>query len=118
MLFAQARENLINLQTLKESNIDKFKTIFLNQINNINNEMQTELKEKIDKVIKTLDYFFNTNFSERQKDLQSFEHFKTNIKNIIEKMENLLANSKLRIKSIIKNYGTHVKESLEKKQKI
>ena len=116
MLFAQARENLINLQTLKESNIDKFKTIFLNQINNINNEMQTELKEKIDKVIKTLDYFFNTNFSERQKDLQSFEHFKTNIKNIIEKMENLLANSKLRIKSIIKNYGTNVKESLEKKK--
>jgi len=58
----------------------------------------------------------NTNFSERQKDLQSFEHFKTNIKNIIEKMENLLANSKLRIKSIIKNYGTNVKESLEKKK--
>ena len=62
MNFTFARQNINNLQTLKESNINEFKKAFLSQINIINDEIQMDVKEKTDKIIETLDYFFSAKF--------------------------------------------------------
>ena len=115
-IFAFARENLINLQTFKESNIETFQTTFLNQINFINSNMQDEIKVNLKKIIKTLDYFFGINFSERKKDLQSFEKFKKDIKETQHKLEMLQNNCEEEAKLIKEKYGIKVKESLEEKK--
>ena len=102
--FNFARKNLINLQKYKESNIENFKSTFLNQINKINNNMQNELKNKIFEVIKTLNYFFNSDFSERKKDLKVFEEFKININKIKRQIELSLKESKKFIEWMEQNY--------------
>ena len=63
-IFTHARENIKEIQEFKESNFEEFKKTFLEQIIYINDEIQTELFDKINKVITALNYFFNSNFSE------------------------------------------------------
>ena len=105
---------MINLQKFKESNIENFKSTFLNQVNNINNNMQNELKNKVFKVVKTLNYFFNSDFSERKKDLKVFEEFKININNIKEQLEFLLNESVKFIEWMKQNYLINTQIFLEK----
>jgi hypothetical protein len=68
------------MQEFKESNIEQFKKAFIDQIIYINKEMQEDLFDKINKVIIALDYFFNSDFSERKKYLELFKKFQMNIK--------------------------------------
>jgi hypothetical protein len=116
MNFTYARQNINNLQTLKESNINEFKKAFLSQINIINDEIQTDVKEKTDKIIETLDYFFSAKFSERKKDLQSFEEFKKNILFNVLKLKKLRDSSKKEIEVLRKNYYDNIKKLLEEKK--
>ena len=101
--FDFGRKILIDPQTLKNSNIGDFKSTFLYLISNINDEMQLNLKKKIGKILKILDYFFNTDFSERKKDLKDFDGFKKNINNIIEKLRNCIEEAKNKIEKIKEN---------------
>ena len=114
--FTFARQNINNFQTLNESNIDAFKKTFLNQINIINDEIQMNIKEKTDKIIETLDYFFSVKFSERKKDLKSFEEFKKNILNCLLKLKKLKNSCKNEIEEIRKNYSDNIKKLLEEKK--
>ena len=113
--FNYARENINNMPVLRESNIEEFKKTFLDQIIHINEEMQIELFDKINKIIATLDYFFNSNFSERQKDSKTVKIFEVKIKETKDKLENLKTNSKKDIASIKKNYVKDIKKILKEK---
>jgi hypothetical protein len=75
-IFSFGQKNINELPTLKDSNIEELKKIFLNQINDVNSKLQEELKIKLNQVITTLNYFFNQDFSKREKDLKAFNEFK------------------------------------------
>ena len=78
-IFTYARENINEMQEFKESNIEQFKKAFIDQIIYINKEMQDDLFDKINKVIIALDYFFNSDFSERKKYFELFKEFQMDI---------------------------------------
>ena len=115
-LFSFGRNNINELPTLKESNIEEFKNINLNQINYVNNEMQEELKVNLDKVITTLNFFFNEDFTEREKDLKAFNEFKDKLDEIIKKMKSLSSKIKDEIIGIRTTYEIGVINSLESKK--
>ena len=111
-----AREKMNYVKIYKESNIEIFKKAFLNQINNINDEMQAELFDKIKKNIENLDYLFSNKFSERKSNLKYFEDFKKNIEDIRKNFENLLEDFNTEMEQIKKNYLFGVRKSLERKK--
>ena len=105
------QENINSLKTLKESNIDGFKNVFKIQINTINEEIQEDIKEKIDEVISILDLFF----AERmERDLKEEELFQNNIKDICEK---LIKTSDEQINQMLKEMKTNISSSIEKKKR-
>ena len=104
-IFTYARENINEMQEFKESNIEQFKKAFIDQIIYINKEMQEDLFDKINKVIIALDYFFNSDFSERKKYLELFKEFQMDIKKTKNKLKNL---SKSGIDLIEKEKGNYI----------
>ena len=98
---------------LKNSNIEAFQKIFLNQINDINIKLQEELKTKLNQIITSLNYFFNEDFSKRKKDLKVFNEFKKSIEEIQKQMLLISINSKKEIELVITNYEKNVIESLK-----
>ena len=115
-LFSFGRNNIKELSTLKESNIEEFQKTYLNQINYVNSGMQEELKINIYKVITTLNFFFNEDFTKREKDLKAFNEFKDHLDEIIGKMKSLSCKIKDEIKGIRTTYETDVINSLEGKK--
>jgi len=115
-LFSFGRNNINELPTLKESNIEEFRSTNKNQINYVNNEIQEELKVNINKVISTLTFFFNEDFTEREKDLKIFNEFKDKLDEIIKKMKSLSSKIKKEIIGIRTTYETNVINSLESKK--
>ena len=114
-LFSFAQNNINNLKTFKDSNVEEFKKQFLNQINNVNNDTQKELKDNIDSLIKTLDYFFKEDFTEREKDLKAYIEFQEDLQVIIKQMNNLTNNCQNRIKSMRRKYEENAINSLKNK---
>ena len=106
------QENLNKLEVFKNSNIDKFKEIFLSQTNYINNEIQNDIKKKIDEITSILDLFFTEN---KEGDSQSIDKFNKEIKDIENKMNILLEESNKRIKSIKEIFKTKIKKALKEK---
>ena len=78
--------------------------------------MQEELKTNIYKVITTLNFFFNEDFTEREKDLKAFNEFKDKLDEIIKKMNSLSSKIKDEIKETRTTYETGVINSLESKK--
>ena len=115
-IFSYAQKHINELPTLKESNVNEFNNIFKYQINYVNNEIQEELKKNINKVITTLDYFFNEDFTKREKDLKAFNEFKDNLNSIIQKMKLKNENSEKELKLIREKYENNVTKSLEMKK--
>ena len=115
-IFSYAQKHINELPTLKESNVNEFNNIFKYQINYVNNEIQEELKKNINKVITTLDYFFNEDFTKREKDLKAFNEFKDNLNSIIQKMKFKNENSEKELKLIREKYENNVTKSLEMKK--
>ena len=113
-LFSFAQNNINELPTLKESNIEEFKKTLHNQINYYNRGMQEELKINLDKVITTLNYFFNQDFSNRKQDLEEFNKFTNNIEDIIQKMKSFKI--KEEIERIKNDYEITVINSLNNKK--
>ena len=112
-IFSFGQKNINELPTLKDSNIEELKKIFLNQINDVNSKLQEELKIKLNQVITTLNYFFNQDFSKREKDLKAFNEFKQSLEDIKNRMLSMSNSSKAEIDSIKTNYETKVIDSLK-----
>ena len=114
MSFGQ--NNINELPTFKESKFEEFKKIFLKQINYVNNSMQIELKNNLNKVITTLDYFFKQDFTIREKDLKLLNEFISNLEGVIKYLRLTIDKCKNEISSIKTNYETKVIKSLECKK--
>ena len=109
-------ENINQLKTLKESNINQFKEKFSIQINNYYKIMQEELKRKIDYIIVLLDMFFKSDYEDKKKDSNEINTFNSNIKNIKDALLSLIKNNNSTINEFINDYRENIKKSLEKKK--
>ena len=111
-LISFGKENINNLETLKKSNIEEFKKIFLAQTININNGIQKRIKKEIEEIISTLDLFFIEN---KEGDSKGINKFNNKINENINNLNLLLKNSKDEIKNLKTELEKKIKESLEKK---
>lgn len=66
-ILAFFNENIKELKTLKESNINNFKDVFLFQINNCHKAMKNELKEKLNNAMSNLDMFFKADYQYKKR---------------------------------------------------
>ena len=112
-------ENINELKTLKESNVNEFIMSFISQINFVNHSIQEELKENMENVISMLDMFFKRDFTERKKDLKEIDKFMENIGKVKDGLINLLNENKNKINSMENSYKENIMKSLnEKKTKL
>ena len=110
------RENINQLKTLKESNINEFIRSFISQINYVNNCTQDELRDNMENVISILDTFFGRDFTERKKDLKEIDEFVNKTTNIRKAIESLINENKVKITSMEKTYKENVNKALSEKK--
>jgi len=115
-LLSFCQDNIKELKTLKESNINEFTNSFLSQINYVNHCMQEELRENMENVIGILDLFFGRDFTERKKDLKEVDQFTNAIGNVKTALLKILNESKTKITSMGKGYKENVSKSLKDKK--
>ena len=113
-VISYGQENINELKTLKDSNIEELKQIFSKQINCINDEMQTDIKEKIDEIISLLDLFF---LDSEEKNLKETDEFIQKLRENCDKSKSLIKDSYNYIDSISSKLKKQIKKSLEKKKK-
>ncbi len=109
-------ENINELKTLKESNVNEFIMSFISQINFVNHSIQEELKENMENVISILDMFFKRDFTERKKDLKEIDKFVENIGKVKDGLINLLNENKNKINSMENSYKENIMKSLNEKK--
>jgi len=115
-LIFYGQNKALDLKTLKESNIDKFKEILESQINYINEIKQNELIEKIENTVNTLDLFFRKDFNERKKDIGEINDLSEKLNKIEKKISLLLESIQIDINNIIYQYRDKISNSLKEKK--
>ena len=78
-IFSFGQEKIKQSDILKESNYEEFKKIFNSQIIYINDYIQNDVRKNIDKVLNTLETFFNNDFSEKKANLTEINEFSKNM---------------------------------------
>ena len=111
-----ARENINNLDYLKESNIKELNDIFSLQIYLFFYNMQETIKEKIDEITSILDLFFRKDIKQRENDLKKVADLKENIKKLKVELESEITSGTKKINDIIQTYKEKVLNSLKKKE--
>lgn len=106
------QENIHQLITFKQSNIEEFKNAFLNQIFDINNKSQDEDKKLIEEVFLILDGFFKENNSKK------IDAFNNKIYDIINRIKLLLKDSEIEMNKFKNDLENKTKEFLNKKLEI
>ena len=83
-LVLYGQENIGNLKTLKDSNIEDFKINFEEQIMFIINNKQTQLRTNIDELLSLIDDYFKSDLliSNKKTDSKEIEQFQIKIKDI------------------------------------
>ena len=113
--FSLGQENIINLNSLKDSNFEELKNKTKSQIKTLNLNMQDELERKIDNIIEKLDIFFSNDFSE-QKDFKTIEIFSQRINEIKAKLLKIFTDSQEKYSDIINEYQQKIEDSLSQKK--
>ena len=78
-IFSFGQEKIKQSDILKESNYEEFKKVFNSQIIYINDYIQNDVRKNIDKVLNTLETFFNNDFSEKKANLTEINEFSKNM---------------------------------------
>ena len=113
--FALGQENIINLNSLKDSNFEELKSKTKSQIKTLNINIQEDIKRKIDNIIGKLDSFFSNDFS-KEKDFKTIEIFKNRINEIKAKLLKIYTESQTKYTNIIYEYQNKIKDSLLQKK--
>jgi hypothetical protein len=108
------QENINQIKTLKESNIEKFKKVLSEQINCINKEIQEDISNNIDKVIQILDLFF---LDREEIDSKQEEEFKNKVKENSKNLKELITSSDNYLDSISNELKHKIPDALKKKEK-
>ena len=115
-LISFCKENVGELKTLKESNIEQFKKALNEQIDYAKKSKQKEFSEIIEKVISILDIFFGT--KEKKTDSKEINVFYNNINEKKEQILILLNNNTQKICEIKQKYKLKSLFLLEKKNNL
>ena len=113
--FSFGKEKIKAYETKKESNYDEFKEKLKSQIISYNNNLQEELKRKIDNIIKKLDYFFQMDFS-NNKDIKEINYFEDNKEDMNKHINTIFHNIQINFFETIQKYTKDIKDSLNKKK--
>ena len=111
------KENINKISIFQESNIEEFKNKLKLQIEYVNENKQSELRESIDNIISILDMFFGQNFKEKKKDLEEIEKFQNKMNNLKSKIHSLIENNIKDNKDMIKKFKSETLLSLYEKRK-
>ena len=111
-LIFYGQNKTLDLKTLKESNIDKFREILESQINYINEIKQNELVEKIENTVNTLNLFFRKDFDERKKDIGEINNLSEELNKIEKKISTLIQYIEIDINNFISQYRNKISQSL------
>ena len=116
--FLFGQENIIKLNYLKESNFECFKNIIRTQIETLNTNIQDELEQKLNDILKRLDLFFAYDFS-KDKDLKSKELLSKKMDEIKQKLFTVLTSFQVKFDEIREDFLNKIKNSLiQNKEKI
>ena len=114
--FLFGQKNTIKL--LKESNFECFKNIIRTQIETLNANIQDELEQKLNDIIKRLDLFFAYDIS-KDKDFKSKELLSKEMGEINQKLSTVLTSFQVKFNEIREDFLNKIKDSLiQQKEKI
>ena len=116
-LISFTRENINNLEIIKESNINELKSCFSLQIFFANEDIQQYIIRKIDEITSILDLFFQKDITKRERDLKEKESFQKKMNQIKNYLTNNLIQSMKQIVSI-DTFKLKVQNSLKDKEDI
>ena len=115
-LFSLAQEKIDQLKVLKESNYEEFKKVFDSRIKYINDYVKKNIGQNIDKVLNTLDVFFNTDFSEKKTNITEINNFTKNMKEEKRKINESFAKNQTSLFQIITEYRDSIVKTLTDKE--
>ena len=118
-IFSFGQEKMQQFKLLKESNYEEFKKVFNSQIIYINDHIQKNVGQNIDKVLNTLDTFFSIDFSDRKENITEINDFTKKMIEIKSKVNNVFIDAQNILFLSINNYKeTILKSLLNKKENI
>ena len=118
-IFSFGQEKMQQFKLLKESNYEEFKKVFNSQIIYINDHIQKNVGQNIDKVLNTLDTFFSIDFSDRKENITDINDFTKKMIEIKSKVNNVFIDAQNILFLSINNYKeTILKSLLNKKENI
>ena len=113
--FSFAQEKIEQLKILKESNYEEFKKVFKSQIKYIDQYVQKDVGKKIDKVLNTLDIFFNTDFSEKKEKITEVIDFTKSMLESREKINKAFGKIQSNLFQLISDYRDNIIKILNEK---
>ena len=114
--FSYGQEQIEKIEYLKESGVNDLKSKLFSQIRNLNNNMQISLKKEIDKVIKTLDYFFSNTLL-KERNYKEVENYTNKIEEVNKKFKEIYIKGQEDYFLLIENYQKKINNSLNQKLK-
>ena len=108
------KENIFKLNFLEKSNFEELKNKTQTQIKTLNSNMQIELEEKLDYLMKKLDFFFQKDFS-KEIDTKSTELFTKEVDIMNERIQKIYSDNQSKYCNIIFEYEKKIKNSLSQK---
>jgi len=114
-IFSFGQEKIVHLKILKESNYEEFKKVFNSQIEYINEYVKKNVGQNIDKVLNTLDIFFNTDFSEKKANITEINDFTKQTKEQKKKINDSFSKNQDSLFQVITNYRDNIIKTLNDK---
>ena len=109
------KENIFKLNFLEKSNFEELKNKTQTQIKTLNSNMQIELEEKLDYLMKKLEFFFQKDFS-KEIDTKSTELFTKEVNIINDRIQKIYSDNQSKYCNIIFEYEKKIKNSLYQKK--
>ena len=118
-IFSFGKEKIEQSDILKKSNYEEFKKDFKSQIIYINDYIQNDVRNNIDKVLNTLETFFNNDFPDKKANSTEINEFTKNMKTKKNKINETFISIQDILFQIINNYKEIIiKNLLDKKDNI
>ena len=118
-IFSFGKEKIEQSDILKKSNYEEFKKDFKSQIIYINDYIQNDVRNNIEKVLNTLKTFFNNDFPDKKANSTEINEFTKNMKTKKNKINETFISIQDILFQIINNYKEIIiKNLLDKKDNI
>ena len=115
-IFSFGQEKMQQFKLLKESNYEEFKKVFNSQIIYVNEYIQKNVGQNIDKVLNTLDTFFSIDFSVKKENITEINDFTKKMREIKSRINKVFIEAQNILFLSINNYKETIIKSLSNKK--